>query len=83
MSILKLLFFQEALKLIDKSENEPSLAVLIEQWLERTPGLEESGFNFWQRYENAVEKLLSEEEAVIDVSKQTLNYSGKTSGKKK
>eukprot|EP00062_Callorhinchus_milii_P020575 gi/632976368/ref/XP_007904756.1/ PREDICTED: tryptophan 2,3-dioxygenase [Callorhinchus milii] len=29
------------------SEQEPTLVQLVEQWLERTPGLEPDGFDFW------------------------------------
>jgi len=32
------------------------------RWLERTPGLEESGFNFWKKYECVVNDMLSEKE---------------------
>eukprot|EP00054_Salpingoeca_dolichothecata_P026227 m.186590 g.186590 ORF g.186590 m.186590 type:complete len:380 (-) comp25594_c0_seq1:208-1347(-) len=39
---------------VAKSEKEPSIRNLVEQWLERTPGLEESGFNFWQKLEDNV-----------------------------
>lgn len=36
-------------------------------WLERTPGLEESGFNFPAKYKAAVHKLLQEETEMIQV----------------
>lgn len=32
------------------------------RWLERTPGLEETGFNFWEKYRNVVATMLQEEE---------------------
>lgn len=60
--------FQDALKLLERSESEPSLADLIERWLERTPGLEKDGFNFWDKYRNAVGTLLCEQQTVIGVS---------------
>lgn len=46
---------------IEQSEKEPSLTELVQKWLERTPGLEFDGFNFWGKYEKAVQKLFQEE----------------------
>ncbi|KAL3265673.1 hypothetical protein HHI36_009876 [Cryptolaemus montrouzieri] len=43
---------------IEKSETEPALTDLVQRWLERTPGLGLDGFNFWGKYEEAVELLL-------------------------
>lgn len=57
----------EAIKAIEKSEKEPPLAQLVQQWLERTPGLEADGFNFWGKYKQAVEKLLAEQLKVAKV----------------
>lgn len=51
---------------IQKSESELSLAKLVESWLERTPGLEEDGFNFWGKYKKAVENLLVENEKMAE-----------------
>jgi len=50
----------QALEAIARSETEPSLAELVQRWLERTPGLEADagGFNFWGKYTNAVDMLL-------------------------
>lgn len=50
-----------AMAAIQNSEDEPPLAKLVESWLERTPGLEQDGFNFWGKYEHSVEALLSEQ----------------------
>lgn len=47
---------------IQESESEPSLSYLVQKWLERTPGLEEDGFNFWQKFKDSVEVLLKKEE---------------------
>ncbi|XP_076273641.1 tryptophan 2,3-dioxygenase vermilion isoform X2 [Rhynchophorus ferrugineus] len=55
---------QEALKQIELSEVEPSLALLVERWLERTPGLEVEGFNFWGKYQKAVNLLLDEQRQI-------------------
>ncbi|KAK4291742.1 hypothetical protein Pmani_035453 [Petrolisthes manimaculis] len=48
-------------KAIIVSENEPSLQQLLSRWLERTPGLEETGFNFWKKYKMAVDATLEED----------------------
>ena len=52
---------------IEKSEKDPSLIDLVERWLERTPGLELEGFNFWGKYQDAVEKLLDEQRKLAEV----------------
>ncbi|CAF3126833.1 unnamed protein product [Rotaria socialis] len=44
---------------LTNSLEEPTLLVLIEQWLERTPGLEDSTFNFWERYKRAVAQYIN------------------------
>ncbi|KAK7922215.1 hypothetical protein WMY93_009117 [Mugilogobius chulae] len=50
-------------ELLQATEQEPSLLRLVEEWLERTPGLEVEGFNFWERLEiNIFEGLTSEKE---------------------
>lgn len=46
---------------IDISEKEPALTDLVQRWLERTPGLELEGFNFWGKYQKAVNVLLQEQ----------------------
>jgi tryptophan 2,3-dioxygenase len=53
----------EAIEAIQKSEQDPSLSDLVQRWLERTPGLEQDGFDFWTKFQQSVEKLLSEKEA--------------------
>ncbi|XP_029470291.1 tryptophan 2,3-dioxygenase [Rhinatrema bivittatum] len=48
-----------------KSEREPTLLQLVEAWLERTPGLEKEGFNFWGKLQvNIFQRLEEEFEAV-------------------
>jgi len=41
------------------SEEEPSLSDLVQQWLERTPGLSED-FNFSARFKETIEKILED-----------------------
>lgn len=48
-------------KRIMASEEEPSLQNLVSRWLERTPGLEERGFNFWKKYKMSVDNILDEQ----------------------
>lgn len=53
---------QEAIEAIQRSETEPSLSDLVQKWLERTPGLDKNGFNFWGKFEDAVQTLLKDQE---------------------
>lgn len=53
---------EKSLDMLMASENEPSLCDLVQKWLERTPGLEESGFNFYQKFRSNVYDLLDREE---------------------
>lgn len=52
----------EAIDAIIKSEQDPSLSDLVQRWLERTPGLEMDGFNFWGKFKDSVDELLNEKE---------------------
>lgn len=63
-----------AVELIVKSESEPSLCDLVQKWLERTPGLEEDGFNFWQKFQTNVNDLLDEEEKKANVCHTLMIY---------
>lgn len=60
----------EAMKAIERSEQEMSLEELIQQWLERTPGLEANGFDFWSKYKHAVDEWLESQRQVARVSAQ-------------
>lgn len=51
----------EAMDSLQKSEQEPALLALIERWLERTPGLNTHGFNFWGKFQATVNKMLKED----------------------
>lgn len=57
----------EAIEELIASENEPSLSDLVQKWLERTPGLESNGFDFWQKFKSSVEKLLKDQEDLAKV----------------
>ncbi|MBK6566141.1 MAG: hypothetical protein IPL63_12845 [Saprospiraceae bacterium] len=47
-------------------ENNKSLFQLVERWLERTPFLELSGFNFIEEYRKALENMLNREKKAIE-----------------
>ncbi|XP_076877212.1 tryptophan 2,3-dioxygenase A [Brachyhypopomus gauderio] len=49
------------------SEKEPSLLKLVEEWLERTPGLEMDGFNFWGKLQTNIFDGLSREKEIIEL----------------
>lgn len=53
---------KSVMDIIETSETEPSLLELIQKWLERTPGLEEDGFNFWNKFQQSVTQFLEKEE---------------------
>ncbi|XP_060810923.1 tryptophan 2,3-dioxygenase-like [Amyelois transitella] len=50
-----------AMDALHKSEQEPALLALIERWLERTPGLQAHGFNFWGKFQAAVNKTITDD----------------------
>ena len=52
--------------LLEASEAEPSLADLVERWLERTPFLSMEGFDFWTAYRRAVDDMLARDRRVIE-----------------
>ncbi|XP_067407945.1 tryptophan 2,3-dioxygenase isoform X2 [Emydura macquarii macquarii] len=54
-----------------KSEQEPTLLQLVDAWLERTPGLEPEGFNFWGKFEVNVLKGLEEEFAMVQAKQES------------
>lgn len=59
---------------IDISEKEPALTDLVQRWLERTPGLELEGFNFWGKYQKAVNVLLQEQIESAQVTTTLLRF---------
>ena len=58
----------DEMKELQASEEEASLSECIQQWLERTPGLEEDGFNFPKKFERVVDKIFNSEMDEIEVS---------------
>ncbi|XP_057706371.1 tryptophan 2,3-dioxygenase A isoform X2 [Corythoichthys intestinalis] len=53
-------------ELLLTTEQEPSLLKLVEEWLERTPGLETDGFNFWESLEINIFNGIHKEEQNIE-----------------
>ncbi|NXN11409.1 T23O dioxygenase, partial [Indicator maculatus] len=64
-------FKGEDYELLLKSEQEPTLLQLVEAWLERTPGLEAEGFDFWGQFEVNVLKGLEEEFALMQAKPES------------
>jgi tryptophan 2,3-dioxygenase len=56
---------QEALH---ESATAPSLFVLVEKWLERTPFLELPGYEFWASYRAAVDAMLAADRQTIQTN---------------
>lgn len=50
----------ESVAVLNDSLSSPSLLALVEGWLERTPGIEKDGFNFWAKYQVAVTRWIDD-----------------------
>ncbi|KAL4230055.1 tryptophan 2 [Mactra antiquata] len=50
----------QSIAMLEDSLSSPSLFKLVEGWLERTPGLEKSEFNFWMKYQKAVNRWIED-----------------------
>lgn len=48
-----------------KAEKEINLFDRVDQWLSRTPFLKLEGFDFWNLYRKAVEKMFNEDEEIV------------------
>lgn len=59
-------FYGEESEKLLSSEQEPTLLQLVEQWLERTPGLEKDGFNFWGKLQANIEESLKRERNKVE-----------------
>ncbi|XP_030047471.1 tryptophan 2,3-dioxygenase [Microcaecilia unicolor] len=58
-------------ELLLQSEHEPTLLQLVEAWLERTPGLEKEGFNFWGKLQVNIFKGLEEEADILRAKEES------------
>uniref|UniRef100_A0A6B2EID6 Tryptophan 2,3-dioxygenase n=1 Tax=Phlebotomus kandelakii TaxID=1109342 RepID=A0A6B2EID6_9DIPT len=65
-----------AVEKIEQSHKDSSLLDLVQKWLERTPGLEEDGFNFWGKFKDSVDQFLNHEreEAMKETEVSNRNY---------
>ncbi len=52
-------------RMILESMENISLFELVEKWLERTPFLSTTGYNFWESYKQTVESILDDEKQII------------------
>lgn len=57
---MKVFSDEGSVKMLMESVEQPSLLLLLEKWLERTPGLQRHDFRFWQAFEIAVGRWLDE-----------------------
>lgn len=64
-------FHGEESETLLSSEQEPTLLQLVEQWLERTPGLEKDGFNFWGKLQANIEEGLKREKHQVEKLEDT------------
>ncbi|XP_048243947.1 tryptophan 2,3-dioxygenase-like [Haliotis rufescens] len=68
----------KSIRQLQDSLESPSLLALVERWLERTPGLGERTFNFWNVFQQAVSRWLEDtimtpaEEEVNPLQKETM-----------
>ena len=51
-------------------EQEPSLFERVEKWLERMPFLQFNDFCFWQMYQQATDKMLAHDKAIVEQIEQ-------------
>lgn len=58
----------EHTRMLEASEEEPSLLAHVEAWLARTPFLHFGGFDFWEAYRGAVVDVLDGERRVIETN---------------
>ena len=60
-------FNPDELQSLKAEQNKPTLLELVQQWLERTPGLEREGFDFPMQYRKAIERFLQAKKDSIQV----------------
>jgi tryptophan 2,3-dioxygenase len=61
-------FTEDDRRLVESYEGEPSLFELVEKWLERTPFLDQGGFDFWQAYQEAVHQRIQGDRAFVETN---------------
>jgi tryptophan 2,3-dioxygenase len=70
-------FFNSRLKESDKemlikAEDNPTLLELVDAWLSRMPFAQTENYDFWDQYQEAVNKMLDNDQKIIE-SNKTLN----------
>lgn len=58
-------FTKEQQEVLQKLEDGNSMVDLLGKWLDRTPFVDQEGFNFLEKYQDAVKKMLEDETAAI------------------
>ncbi len=53
---------------LQQMEEDPSLFDCVEKWLERIPFFEFGEFKFWESYQNAVNKMLNNDQEIIETN---------------
>lgn len=56
-----------------EAEDQPSLFVLLEKWLERLPFANVENYSFWSDYQTTINKMLKEDENLIMKNMATLS----------
>lgn len=51
-----------------KASEGPSLFLLLERWLERTPFLDDGNFRFWEEYRKSVDAMLAGDRCTIETN---------------
>jgi tryptophan 2,3-dioxygenase len=51
---------------VEQAASSTSLLRAVEAWLERTPYLKTEGYDFWSEYKKSVDKMLDQEEQLIN-----------------
>lgn len=57
---------EEDKKLLIKAEENATLLELIDAWLARMPFAQTENYNFWQQYQLAVNKMLADDQKIIE-----------------
>ncbi len=58
-------FIDEDRVRVESYENQPSLFDLVERWLERTPFLDQGGFDFWKSYQDSVRTRIEIDRSLV------------------
>ncbi|CAD7942971.1 unnamed protein product [Amoebophrya sp. A120] len=65
-AFLKGVFQKQHLEMLEKWSERPSLADLVERWLERLPFYQTEEYDFWQEFKVAVDDMCDNDEALVN-----------------